>query len=452
MKILVIEDEDFVRKFISDAMSDQGYQVWTAATSREAIEMADTLQFDLIFCDDALQQSGSFDMLKALRQNLAPKAEIVLMAEQSSPELAMGAFRYGASDYICKPFSISTLRAIASGVEQRHYPDRFIEVGSFRDLQHEITGSSSATIEALNVAARAASTDLSVMISGEAGAGKEVIARLIHRRSARADCPFLTINCGSLTDDLLESELFGHGEGTLPGNQIARRGLLEQAEGGSLLLDGLTETSLAFQAKLLKVIQESEYRPIGSDLAKRLNVRLLCATSLDPQVLAAQGLFRKDLLYRLQAVSIMLTPLRERREDIKPLALGFLSLYSGAKKLSVSKEAMLALESYTWPGNARELKHLMQQLAARADALIRLEDLPPEIVSSPRADLPQGETLGERTLPTLEQIESSYLLRVLKAVGGNKSRAAQVMGIDRKTLYRMIDRHASHLLEKDQQS
>jgi DNA-binding NtrC family response regulator len=452
MKILVIEDEAFVRKFISDAISGQGYQVWTAATRQEAIEMSGFQQFDLIFCDNDLQEPGSFDLLMALRQNFDTKAEIVLMAEQTSVETAMGAFQYGASDYICKPFSISTLRAIASAVEERHYPDRFIQVGSFKDSQQEITGNSSAIIEALNAAAKAAFTDLAVMISGEVGTGKEMIARFIHRRSARADGPFLMINCGALTDALLESELFGQDQGTLPGSQASRPGLFEEAEGGSILLDEVTETSLAFQAKLLKVIQEGQYRPIGSDKAKRINVRILCATSRDPQILAAQGLFRKDVLYRLQGMSIFLAPLRERREDIKPLALSFLSQFSGGRKLSISKEAMLALESNKWPGNVRELKHLMQQLAARADCVIRLEDLPREIVSASRTSQQPEEIEDQNKLPTLEQVESTYLLRVLKAVGGNKSRAAQVMGVDRKTLYRMIDRHASHLADKDGQS
>jgi len=444
MKVLVIEDEDFVRRFISDAMSSQGYKVSMAATSQDAIEMAGIEQFDLIFCDDALDQTGCFDVLKALRQSLNPNAEIILMAEQASSETAMEAFQYGASDYICKPFSISTLRAIAAGVEKRHYPERFIEVGSFRDSQQEITGSSAAILEALNVVAKAAFTDLTVMISGEQGICKEIFARLIHRRSARANNPFLVVNCGAMTDALLESELFGHNPGTLPGNQIARRGLFDEAEGGTLLLDEVTETSLAFQAKLLKVIQEGQFRPIGSDTASPVNVRILCASSRDPQLLATQGIFLRDLLYRLQGMSISLPPLRERREDIKILALGFLSQYSGGNKLSITKEAMLALESYNWPGNVRELKFLMQQLAARGGYIIRLEDLPSEIVSAPKTSLLAGE-MDDRNLPTLEQIESSYLLRVLKSVGGNKSRASQVMGIDRKTLYRMIDRHASHL-------
>lgn len=451
MRVLVIEDEDFVRKFISEAMSDQGYQVWTASTSQEAIDMADIEGFDLIFCDDAIREPDCFEVLKALRKALDPKAEIVLMTEQTSTEMAMRAFQYGASDYICKPFSISTLRIMASAVEQRRYPERFIEVNAFKDAQQEIAGSSNAIIEALNTAARAAFTDLTVMILGEPGTGKEVFARHIHRRSARANSPFLTINCGAMSDSLLEAELFGHDQGTLLGNQIARCGLIEEAEGGTLLLDEVTETSLAFQAKLLRVIQEGQYRPIGSDTPKRINVRVLCATSRDPQRLAAQGLFRNDLLYRLQGMLITLTPLRERREDVKPLALGFLSQYSGGRSLSITKEAMFALENHNWPGNVRELKHLMQQLAAHTGCAIRLEDLPPEIISVSRSASINGESEGESNLPTLEQIESTYLLRVLKAVGGNKSRAAQVMGVDRKTLYRMIERHAIHIADNSEQ-
>jgi two-component system response regulator AtoC len=220
--------------------------------------------------------------------------------------------------------------------------------------------------------------------------------------------------------------------------------LFEEADGGTLLLDEVTETSPAFQVKLLRVLQEGEFRPLGTNTKKRVNVRVLSATNRDPQSLVEQGLFRQDLLYRLQGVSIMLPPLRDRREDVRPMVLTFLAQYSApSRRLSITKDALLALERYHWPGNIRELKHLMQRLAALSGGIIRLEDLPSELVSTPRVASVMNEVIPEGELPTLDQLESSYLVRVLGAVGGNKSRAAQVMGVDRKTLYRMIDRQGN---------
>ncbi|MCI0486168.1 MAG: sigma-54 dependent transcriptional regulator [Blastocatellia bacterium] len=441
MKVLVVDDEDSVRGLVRDAMVDQGYQVWTASNGKQALALASEQSFDMVFCDVVMDGMSGFDVLKAFRQSLSSEVEIVLMTGQASVEAAIEAVQHGANDYICKPFSIGVLQAIASAAEQRRYSGKLIEVQSPQPPQQEILGTSPVMIEVVKTAARVAATDLPVMVRGESGTGKELIARLIHRKSPRVDRPFVAVNCGALPDTLLESELFGHTRGAFTGADSARRGLFEEADGGSLLLDEVTETSPAFQVKLLRVLQEGEFRPLGTNTKKRVNIRVLAATNRDPQALVDQGLFRQDLLYRLQGVSIILPPLRERREDIRPMALTFLSRYSrSGRQLSITKDAMLALERYAWPGNIRELKHLMQRLAALSSGVIQLEDLPSEIVSAPKVASVMNECIPEGDLPTLEQLEASYLLRVLSAVGGNKSRAAQVMGIDRKTLYRMIDR------------
>lgn len=444
MKVLVVDDEDLVRELVRDAMAEQGYDVFTASSGREALAFGREHEFDLIFSDVVMDGLNGFDVLKAFREELHSKAEIVLMTGQASVESAIEAVQHGANDYICKPFSIGVLQAIATAVEQRRYPSKLIPVEALKGPQSEILGSSPAMIEVVKTAARVAVTDLPVMIRGESGVGKELIARLIHRRSPRADRPFVAVNCGALPDTLLESELFGHTRGAFTGADSARRGLFEEADGGTLLLDEVTETSPQFQVKLLRVLQEGEFRPLGTNMKKRVNVRVIAATNREPQALVEQGLFRQDLLYRLQGVSIILPPLRERREDVRSMALAFLSQYAlGNRRLSVTKDAMLGLERYHWPGNVRELKHLMQRLAALSSGIIRLEDLPSEIVSTPRVASVMNEVIPEGDLPTLEQLEASYLLRVLSAVGGNKSRAAQVMGVDRKTLYRMIERQAN---------
>jgi DNA-binding NtrC family response regulator len=449
MKILVVDDEEGVRELVKAAMMEQGYQVWVAAGGRHALDLGGEFEFDLVFCDVVMDGLSGFEVLKGFRGTLRSEAEIVLMTGQASVEAAIEAVQRGANDYICKPFSIGVLQAIASAVEQRRYPSKLVAIETSRAPQQEILGSSPAMIDVVKTAARVAATDLPVMIRGESGTGKELIARLIHRRSPRAERPFVAVNCGALPDTLLESELFGHTRGAFTGAENARRGLFEEADGGTLLLDEMTETSPAFQVKLLRVLQEGEFRPLGTNTKKRVNVRVLSATNRDPQAMVDQGLFRQDLLYRLQGVSITLPPLRDRREDVRPMALAFLAQYGAAvRRLSITKDALLALERYSWPGNIRELKHLMQRLAALSSGIIRIEDLPPEFVSTPRVASVMNDIIPEGEMPTLDQLESSYLLRVLSAVGGNKSRAAQVMGVDRKTLYRMIDRQVNPAPEK----
>lgn len=453
MKILVVDDEQPILELVRAAMTDRGFQVWCAGSGREAMKLGAEHDFDLVLSDVVMEGMNGFEVLRGFRGTLHSQAEIVLMTGQASVEAAIEAVQHGANDYICKPFSIGVISAIASAVEQRRYPSKLVPIETPRTPQHEILGNSPVMIDVVKTAARVALTHLPVMIRGESGTGKELIARLIHRKSPRAEKPFVAVNCGALPDTLLESELFGHTRGAFTGAENARRGLFEEADGGTLLLDEVTETSPAFQVKLLRVLQEGEFRPLGANLRKRVNVRVLSATNRDPQALVEQGLFRQDLLYRLQGLSIMLPPLRERRDDVRPMVLTFLAQYGApSRRLSITKDALLALERYAWPGNIRELKHLMQRLAALSGGIIRLEDLPAEIVSAPRVASVMNEVIPEGELPTLDQLESSYLVRVLGAVGGNKSRAAQVMGVDRKTLYRMIDRQGNTSSEKHKAS
>jgi two-component system, NtrC family, response regulator AtoC len=449
----VVDDEQMVRELVTEGISQQGFEVFVASNGREALALAAEHEFDLVFTDVVMDGMSGFDVLREFRRNLKSQAEIVLITGQVSVEAAIEAVQHGANDYICKPFSIRVLQAIASAVDHRRSPSKLIEVQSSKIPRQELLGTSPTMIEAVKTAARVAATDLPVMIRGESGTGKELFARLIHRKSPRVDRPFVAVNCGALPDTLLESELFGHTRGAFTGADNVRRGLFDEADGGSLLLDEVTETSPAFQVKLLRVLQEGEFRPLGTNTKRRVNIRLLSATNRDPQSLVEQGLFRQDLLYRLQGVSLMLPPLRERREDIRTMALSYLSHYApNNRRLSITKDAMLALERYNWPGNIRELKHLMQRLAALSSGVIRLEDLPSEVVSTPRVASIMNEVIPEGDLPTLDQLESSYLLRVLSAVGGNKSRAAQIMGVDRKTLYRMIKRQVNSATPKTRAS
>lgn len=439
MRILVVDCDPDALALLRSVILEQHHHVSVASSGRRALDLAAVGDFDLVFCDVKLNGMTGFDVLAALR-SVDPNAEIVLMASQPSIEDAENAIRLGARDYTGKPPSRAMLQSIAAGIDRQRHIGNLIEVQSHEISQPEMLGSCKAIIDVVKTATRVAATELSVMIRGESGTGKELIGRLIHRESTRAAGPFVAVNCGAMPDTLIESELFGHSRGAFTGASSVRRGLFEEAHGGTLLLDEVTETSHAFQVKLLRAIEEGEIRPLGSELTKKVNVRVVSTTNRDVDALVKSGLFRQDLLYRLCGVSLTLPPLRERREDIRSTALAFLSRYRAAVgRLSITKDAMFALEGYSWPGNVRELKHTMQCLAALSSGIIRLEDLPPDIVSTRAVASILNAVIAERNLPTLKQLESRYLLGVLSAVGGNKSRAAEVIGVDRKTLSRRID-------------
>ena len=440
MKLLIIDDEESVRNLIRQTLLDQGYEIYTAVNGREALALTSQHDFDLIFCDVVMEEMNGFEVLTALRGRLNSEAEVILMTGQASIEAAIKAIQNGANDYICKPFSIGVLRGIAAAARERRSPSDLVRIKA-QASHDELIGSSPIMIQVVKEATRVASTDLPVMICGESGTGKELIAKLIHQKSSRAHMPFVALNCGALPDTLLESELFGYLRGAFTGAEHTRRGLFEEAHGGTLLLDEITETSPAFQVKLLRTLQEGEIRQLGSSTKKRVDVRIISATNRDPRSLVESGSFRQDLLYRLQGIALSLPPLRDRKEDIRKMALAFLSHYSApGRETAISTDALLALERYNWPGNVRELRHLMQRLAALNTGLIQLEELPSEIFSASPVEAMLEEIVREGELPTLDELESRYLLQVLKAVNGNKSRAAQVLGVDRKTLYRMIER------------
>lgn len=455
MRILVVDDERDVRELVRDVLVDDGYEVLEASNGREAVERGQEQPIDLVFCDVRMGPLNGFDVLRSFRE-LQPNAEVILMTGYGSLEAALEAVRAGAVDYICKPFSIDEITAMARAADDRQRLKR--EPATATDVTEEsawqgLIGRSAAMFEILKTVGRIAPTNLPVLVCGESGTGKEVIARTIHQNSLRAGKPFVAVNCGALTETLLETELFGHVRGAFTGAQMPRRGLFEEADGGTLLLDEITETSPSFQVKLLRVLQESEVRRVGANVSTRVNVRVLATTNKDPESLVTSGLFREDLLYRLNVITITLPPLRDRREDISLMIKSFIQRYSppGTPQVKVSLDAMRIFENYLWPGNVRELRHTIQRLTVLNSAgVIRVADLPPKIVSgaaegqekpqtapsAPAAVLPIGK------LTTLSEVEHQYLVRVLKETRGNKKRAAEIMGVDRKTLSRMIGRHA----------
>lgn len=470
MQILVVDDDRVVCDLVRSALLEDGFDVTVAPDGPTAIEIGRKQPFDLVFCDVKVGNATGGDVLRAFRDEMQPTADIILMTGQASLDSAMEAVRGGARDYIVKPFSVNELSSLARSAMERRQSvraaARTVEADSgFPDL----LGRSPAMAEVFRNIDRISMTDLAVLISGESGTEKEAVARTIHAKSPRASRPFVAVNCGSLPEGLLERELFGHVKGALPGAVADRRGLFEEAAGGTLLLDEVAELSPGFQARLAEVLQSGEVRRVGADSATKLDVRLIATANRDPEVLVSTGLFREDLMHRLSVVSFRLPPLRERSGDIDVLVPAFLSRYRPANmtQMRVAAEALVCLRAYAWPGNIRELRHAMQRIATTVSGhIVRLADLPDKIRTSTGEldellhEMPSQDVVGaawpakpgsapardpndpDAAWLPLAEIERRYLVRVLYHTRGNKKRGAEILGVDRKTLSRMVERHS----------
>jgi DNA-binding NtrC family response regulator len=449
-RILVVDDDRASCDLLSEIFVAQGWGAETAQTPAEALELAATLGPDLIVSDINLEadQTG-LDLLRQLRD----RCPVILVTGFGTLDAAVEASREGAWDFISKPFKVEEVVAAARRALQR---DASVEGGggaeglaeedlTARYEEAGLTGRSPSMIELYKEVARAAPSRATVLVTGESGTGKELVARAIHKHSPRAARAFIAVNCGALTETLLEAELFGHVRGAFTGADRDRRGLWEEADGGTLFLDEIGETSPAMQVKLLRALQEGEVKRVGASQPVRVDTRVVAATNRDLEKEVRAGSFREDLFYRLSVVTIRVPPLRERRTDVPLLAELFLraaAAKAGRARLRFSAEALKLLVAYGWPGNVRELESFVEYAAlhARGSEVVP-EDLPPklnadQVRAASRAPL---EALFE-DLPSLDEVERRYLLHVLKAVGGNRTRAAEVLGIDRRTLYRMAER------------
>ena len=450
-RILVVDDDRASCDLLSEIFVAQGWGAETAQTPAEALELAATLGPDLIVSDINLEsdQTG-LDLLRQLRD----RCPVILVTGFGTLDAAVEASREGAWEFISKPFKVEVVvaaarralqrdasvgggGAAAEGLAEEDLTARYEEAG--------LTGRSPSMIELYKEVARAAPSRATVLVTGESGTGKELVARAIHKHSPRASRAFIAVNCGALTETLLEAELFGHVRGAFTGADRDRRGLWEEADGGTLFLDEIGETSPAMQVKLLRALQEGEVKRVGASQPVRVDTRVVAATNRDLEKEVRAGSFREDLFYRLSVVTIRVPPLRERRTDVPLLAELFLraaAAKAGRARLRFSAEALKLLVAYSWPGNVRELESFVEYAAlhARGSEVVP-EDLPPklnadQVRAASRAPL---EALFE-DLPSLDEVERRYLLHVLKAVGGNRTRAAEVLGIDRRTLYRMAER------------
>ncbi len=450
---LVVDDEPQIRHFVARILRAEGWTVGEAESAEDAFQLLREQCWSLVFCDVCLGNADGYTVLRRFTQE-QPEARIILMTGNGSAAGALDATAGGAYDYLLKPFSASAVKTLSQEVSQRlesqarqprEAPPEF---GYTSDLK--LIGRSAAFIEVMKLVGRIAPTNLPVLMTGESGTGKEVIARAIHGRSARASQAFIAVNCGALPGELIETELFGHVRGSFTGADRDRVGLWEEAHGGTIFLDEITETSPAFQVKLLRALQGGEIRRVGSNRVLHVDVRVIAATNRDPEADVRAGRFRQDLLYRLNAVNLYLPPLRERQPDILSLAKYFVARgrAAGEPPLSFSTEAIRLLEAYPWPGNIRELENAVVRAAAICDHSVRPADLPERIRAARAAaecmEATPVEANGEEKdewLP-LAEVERRYAVRALAHSQGNKQAAARLLGIDRKTLVRIIKRQA----------
>jgi DNA-binding NtrC family response regulator len=440
--VLVVDDDQTARRLLHEVMAREGYRVEAAETGREAIEKSGAAFFDVVLSDIRMPDRDGLEVLRALKR-LAPETIVIMMTAFGSIETAIEAIKEGAYDYISKPFKLDEVRlTVRRALDHKKLLKeniRFRKELRERYQLENIVGRSHSMLEVYKVIARVASSSSTVMIQGESGTGKELIAKAIHYNSPWADSPFVVVDCGALTETLLESELFGHVRGAFTGAVASKKGLLEDADGGTCFLDEVGGIGPTLQAKLLRFLQEREIKRVGSTDSVRLNVRVIAATNRDLEILAREGKFREDLFYRLSVVAIPLPPLRERKDDIPLLAEHFLAKYARQNKKQISHispEAMVLLCAHDWPGNVRELEHVIERGVALTGSPVLLpEDLPAKLRKEAGEAASSGQSL------TLRELERQHIQRMLRVAGGNKTLAAQLLGVHRRTLYRLAERY-----------
>ncbi len=444
-RVLVVEDEALMRSIILDLMRGEGYEVVEAPSGEVAWQIFEKEKIDLAILDLNLSGGSSgLDVLKKMR-DVDSEVMAIIVTAYASVESAVQALQQGAYDYITKPFANDHLKnQVRHALEAKALfkENHFLR----RELREKyrfenIIGKGDAIESVFRIMEKVARTDSSVLITGESGTGKELVARAIHFTSERANGRFLPINCGALPENLLESELFGYKRGAFTGAMNEKVGLLKSADKGTVFLDEIGDMPLALQIKLLRVLQEREVYPLGSNDPVSFDVRVLCATNKDLEVEAKAGRFREELLYRINVITIKLPPLRERKDDIPLLASHFLKKFErslGRGGMRFSKGAMKLLLSYAWPGNVRELENTIERAAILAETdVIHSHDLPDKLRSNA---MPAGSDFETGNV-TLEDLEREHIKRVLGKVEGNKDRAAQMLGIHVSTLYRKMQRY-----------
>ena len=441
--LLVVDDDPVTLDLLKEVLSKEGYEVETALSGEEAITQGMDTLFDVIITDVRMGDKDGMEVLRSFKK-ISPETTVIMITAFGSIETAIEAIRDGAFDYISKPFKLDEIKfTIRRALEQRRLlkENKFFRQELLDKYQFEnVIGRSPQMFPVYKTIAKVADTKSTVLLYGERGTGKELIARSIHYNSLRNNRPFIPVDCASIVETLIESELFGHVRGAFTGALSTKKGLFEEADGGTIFLDEVSNLSLSMQTKLLRFLQEHEIKRVGGTESIRVDVRVIAATNQPLDPLVKNGKFREDLFDRLNVVSIILPPLRERKEDIPLLANHFLQKFSeeNHKNIShISPEALEILIQYSWPGNVRELEHTIERAVILSPhPMILPEDLQRKIFEEAKG----AEILfSEESLP-LKEMEKRYVLKVLQETKGNKKKAAEILGIDRTTLYRILEK------------
>jgi len=445
-KLLVVDDEQSIRRLCMTIGTSLGFTCNEAESAESAVTRLETDPPDLVLTDLKLPNQSGVELLKQVR-NILPRTEIAIMTGHGSIESAVDAMKLGAYDYIEKPFRVEKMRLLLQRMAEKV---RLVNENAFlrervntEENLDGIIGTSAGMQDVLRMISRLKDTRTAVLIFGESGTGKELVARAIHFRGALAQAPFVAVDCGALVPTLMESELFGYEKGAFTGATRSKSGLFQAANGGTLFLDEIGELPLEMQTKLLRVLQEKEVRPVGSNDKVNVDVRVIAATNRDLESAYREGTFRKDLYFRLNVVTVHLPPLRERRSDIPMLVHHFLNRYAPTTHLQVTPAAMKSLLQYDWPGNVRELENCIARGVTLGDqAVIDVQDLPPSI----RAEQPTGQAMTPQDAASLSttalaEMEKMTILRVFEQANGDKALAGKMLGISRATLYRKLKRY-----------
>jgi len=441
IKLLIVDDDDDLRQDLAQLFRKQGHEVTAAVSGEDALDKAAHARFDVALLDLHLPGISGIDLLAQLKEQ-QPELEALMLTAHSSIESAVEAMRKGAYDYLTKPFRTADLEVhiqkAFEKVQLQRREQQWIRQLSFESPRYRLIGSSPSMRKVIARIEKVAATDSTVLVRGASGTGKELVARALHTNSPRRTRPLVTINCAALQENLLESELFGHEKGAFTGAVAAKPGLVEVAEGGTLFIDEIGEMAPGLQAKLLRVLEDGHYRRVGGTQEMNADVRVVAATNRDLAEEIKNGRFREDLFYRLNVVSIFLPPLRERQSDIPELVEHFLtSRQIGPLRSRVDAEAMKALLAYSWPGNVRELANVLERAQILAENhIITPEDLPENIASTaPMAEEAAGDPNH------LSEVERRHVRNILQQEKGNKVHAARILGISRRSLYRLIEKY-----------
>ncbi len=448
-RILVIEDEKSMREVLRILLEEESYEVITASDGDKGTEFINSDIFDLVITDIKMPKADGFEILRKVRE-ISPDTIVIMITAFGTTESAIEAMKQGAYDYIHKPFKIDEIRLIVRKAFERKKLSEELSLlkekiqSSFR--LESIIGKSAKMQELFKLIPKIAQSNSTVLISGESGTGKELVAAALHNLSPRKNRNFITINCATFPEGLLESELFGHMKGSFTGAFINKSGLFEIADAGSIFLDEICEMPISLQSKLLRVLENGTFRRVGGTSDIKVDVRVISATNKDIQEAVLTGAFRDDLFYRLNVVPIILPPLRERIEDIPLLIEHFLNKFSANKK-RISQDALRFFVNYSWKGNVRELENIVERVVLLSDKdVITVEDLPDEILTNAeeRKNLPEINDEGVYLEEIVERIEKDYLVKALEKTKGNKTEAAKLLNLSFRSFRHRLHKYGIH--------